>query len=584
MRGSNQTAIYSENMGHPAPHAVREQLERILNSPEFPGHDRRQAFLNYVVGETLAGRPDRLKGYSIGVSVYNRDENFDPNTDPVVRLEARRLRRDLEHYYLTVGRDDPIRISIPKGAYVPVFEYAAGQSEQPERPGIIPPEQPAATGRWRRSLGIAVVSAAVVAVGLGGALWLTSAHGPDLVPQGTDDAVLYSASPTIAVLPLEKIGPVTSVYDLATGLAEDIVTDLSRISGLQVIAYSSSARFGNRDLDNSKIGAALGATHLLRGSIQIVDDNYRVNTHLIDVASRQQIWAKRFDYSHVGLFASHGQIANDIRNALAVTLLSGASLKTGGTRMKNLEARSLYRQALTLVNPPNDAARFIASNVLFRRIIELEPDSAKGYAGLAFVLSLTTLFGHAKDGVATLDEVGRLSAEAINIDPENSLALIAQGLLALLEGAHDRAIELCRIAVEKRPSSSHAHAFHGIMLTFAGRASEGIQSLQKAMRLDPVNARVPFLNMLGLAYFHAGDYAAALASFQRNIERGGPIGPHMLVYIAATHAALGDAQMEQNVLRTLRENPSSFSVETWLRRAYRDPGEIERLLTVLKKI
>ena len=107
--------------------AVREQLKRILASPEFTANQRRKDFLSYVVEETLTGRAERLKGYSIAVSVYERDENFDADADPVVRLEARRLRRELEHYYLTSGRRDPIKISIPKGAYVPAFEMQAPQ-------------------------------------------------------------------------------------------------------------------------------------------------------------------------------------------------------------------------------------------------------------------------------------------------------------------------------------------------------------------------------------------------------------------------------------------------------------------------
>ena len=102
--------------------AVREQLQKILDSPSFEASERRKRFLRYVVEEMLAGRADRLKGYSIATEVFDRDDSFDPQTDPVVRLEARRLRRALEHYYLTAGRDDPIRIEIPKGGYAPVCE------------------------------------------------------------------------------------------------------------------------------------------------------------------------------------------------------------------------------------------------------------------------------------------------------------------------------------------------------------------------------------------------------------------------------------------------------------------------------
>jgi hypothetical protein len=105
--------------------SVREGLERILVSPGFEASARNRRFLAYIVGETLAGRTDRLKGLTIAIDVFGRDATIDPQHDPVVRIEAAKLRRSLERYYLTAGQQDPIRIYIPKGAYVPTFEERA---------------------------------------------------------------------------------------------------------------------------------------------------------------------------------------------------------------------------------------------------------------------------------------------------------------------------------------------------------------------------------------------------------------------------------------------------------------------------
>jgi adenylate cyclase len=104
----------------PTPEAIRTQLGCILASPEFQLPERGRAFLRYVVEESLAGRAKRIKAYSIAVEVFGRDEGITPD-DPVVRIEAARLRRALERYYLVAGQSDPIRIDIPKGSYVPVF-------------------------------------------------------------------------------------------------------------------------------------------------------------------------------------------------------------------------------------------------------------------------------------------------------------------------------------------------------------------------------------------------------------------------------------------------------------------------------
>jgi len=114
----------------PTPEAIRTQLGRILASPEFQLPERGRAFLRYVVEEALAGRAKRIKAYSIAVEVFGRDEGITPD-DPVVRIEAARLRRALERYYLVAGQRDPVRIDIPKGSYVPIFTSCATVLIQP---------------------------------------------------------------------------------------------------------------------------------------------------------------------------------------------------------------------------------------------------------------------------------------------------------------------------------------------------------------------------------------------------------------------------------------------------------------------
>lgn len=108
----------------PAREDIRSQLKRILESDEFKASDKQKKFLGFVVDETLGGRASQIKGFTIAVSVYGRTEKFDPQVDPIVRVEAGRLRRALAHYYLTAGNNDPVHIEIPKGGYIPTFHTA----------------------------------------------------------------------------------------------------------------------------------------------------------------------------------------------------------------------------------------------------------------------------------------------------------------------------------------------------------------------------------------------------------------------------------------------------------------------------
>src|SRR5690349_11298269 len=150
---------------------VLDALGRVLASDDFIASDRNRRFLSYVVEETLAGRAGKLKGYSIALQVFGRDVSFDPQTDPLVRVEARRLRQALERYYLTSGREDPVRISIPKGGYVPVFgsvmiaEAANRASTSERRPDG--PKGEAVSPRRKRTLALATASVAALIIAAG---------------------------------------------------------------------------------------------------------------------------------------------------------------------------------------------------------------------------------------------------------------------------------------------------------------------------------------------------------------------------------------------------------------------------------
>src|SRR5689334_20607131 len=163
--------------------AVRDALARILASANFLASERNKRFLGFVVEETLAGRSERIKAYTIAVDVFNRDEGFDAVADPLIRIEASRLRRGLEHYYLTDGRDDPVRILIPKGGYVPQFRAVpppeADAAEAGPADAVPADAAPGGTGggrgAWRRPAAAIGLAAGLVLVLVPAGLWLWSA-------------------------------------------------------------------------------------------------------------------------------------------------------------------------------------------------------------------------------------------------------------------------------------------------------------------------------------------------------------------------------------------------------------------------
>jgi hypothetical protein len=147
-KGDHQTRARSLNPleNGPTREQILDALQRILGNSDFIASDRNRRFLQYVVEKALAGHSDRLKGYTIAVEVFGRDATFDGQIDPLVRVEARRLRDSLERYYLTAGKADAVRISIPKGGYVPVFEQVI-PAHVPSQPGMAQPASDAIDGK-----------------------------------------------------------------------------------------------------------------------------------------------------------------------------------------------------------------------------------------------------------------------------------------------------------------------------------------------------------------------------------------------------------------------------------------------------
>ena len=134
------------------------------------------------------------------------------------------------------------------------------------------------------------------------------------------------------------------------------------------------------------------------------------------------------------------------------------------------------------------------------------------------------------------------------------------------------------------PNSPYISTYHAAVLVASGRPEDAISHAGRALRLDPISTRTPYLNILGMSYFHAGDYQKALRSFQRNIERGGPFGAHIQAYLTATYALLGKSHLAKENLETLEMYRDGFDWKAWIRRWQKDPQEAERLLAPIRKI
>jgi TolB-like protein len=263
----NVTVISLNRWSESDQKAIRQQLDRILHSGPFLQSRRRQRFLEYLVNETLAGRSERLKGYTIALEVFDRPETFDPTVYPLVRIEAARLREKLREYYGTDGQSDPIQIDLPKGSYTPHIEFRTEGAPRHAR------QEPLAQE-------------------------------------------MSSTVPSVAVLPFDDLSADQNLGYLGDGVAEDIITALSRFPDLVVVARGSSFAYKGRAVDMRQVGKELGVGYIVEGSVRKDGGKLRIVSQLIDTKNGGHVWAERFDRTGTDPWALQDEVTGMIVSAL----------------------------------------------------------------------------------------------------------------------------------------------------------------------------------------------------------------------------------------------------------------------------
>ncbi len=481
--------------------AVHEQLERLLSSKAFDASERNRKFLRYVVEETLGGRAMQIKAYCIAVSVFKREPNFDPQLDPIVRLEAGRLRRSLEHYYLTDGRDDPIRIVIPKGSYVPHFEPGDG--------GIIPgpagPE-PAEVRRRRLPKGRFAVGGTALASLVGIVLFAWLHAGVSLVEP--EALALSAASPVMAdqgvdsiqIAPFHFYGPMTKGAALDQSTLADALTE-------QVVHLLADR------MDLAVSVANPGSTGLmpglrLDGSVQRDEGQVHVLMRLGESATGLVLWSERFDQL----------LTQD--NAVALPRLIGSAIVARITQPDGILFQTMGRRLHA--KPPKDlTARdcsFLASlyrynrtaqeHALIRGCLENRSagmDDAAVWAALSLIAADEQQFGFNRraDAGDPLDRALEMALRAVERDPDSSQPRIALYTAYCLRHQYDLCFAAGDQALAVAADDSQVLADMGLWHVEAGDSRRGAHLLKRAMMTAPSQA-ARLLPVYGLAQARLG--------------------------------------------------------------------------------
>jgi TolB-like protein len=549
-------------------------LESVLASNAFAEVFRLKKFLEYSVRETVAGRGDRLKGFVIACEVFDKKDPSDAQTTTVVRVEAGRLRRRLKDYYENEGRNDPVRISMPKGGYSASFSMAGKSAANGPTP------ESAAGRKPLHHNPLTWIAALAVLVLLYFSLPLMKGPGAT-----GDPVALPDTHPTIAVMPFENLTGEAGGDALATGLTEDIVIDLGAISTIDVISVSSVLPFKDNRVTPGEIGDELGASYVLRGSVRELSPRLRLSAQLYEAGTGRQLWAERLESMTGDTLAMQEGLARRVVSSLSISLKNEDERVFGREFTENKEAWQLYKQSLNLVNPPSDPARLELARGAFEQIIDMDPEFAGGYAGSAYTRSFLVFFGHSENPEQDRQAAMEMATKAREIDPTFGLTFSALAFIYLSNGQFQDALSVSDEAVKVHPNDPYVSAYHGFILGANGDLEGGMPYVERALRLDPLNARSPYLNILGVLSYFAGEYEQSRLSFLNNRERGGPYGAGSIRFLAAVYSRLGERARAESILKEADGlDPAEDKWRQWLLGTFADPEIPHRVIDEVERI
>ncbi len=443
----------------------------------------------------------------------------------------------------------------------PPLRQTAAPGEAAREPG--PATSRPTKWRWAAALATSVIALAAV--------WILYPR----VPTAPADRL------SIAVLPFANLSGDARLGRVADGLTEDLITALSRVPQLRVIARSSVRAYKGKAVKVQQVAAELGVGHLLEGSIQRSGDRLRITAQLIDATTGHHLWAERHDRPAREIFALQDEIVRRILIELQVELTAGDNARIASRGTENLEAWLLRVQGL------HEGLKFTRVGMarareLLQRAHNLDPAWARPLAGLAWIHWYEARRGWTDDHAAWIDQGVALAERAIALDPTDPLGYMQLGNLVALNGDYDRGVALREKAVALAPNDFLANWGLGSMLTWVGRPERALEALDRARRVSPHHP-ASFTLVMAQAQFLAARPEAAMASLETVVAQR-PDWTAARVWQAMVHADFGDRRRAKAAaVEVLRRKPD-FTISEWLSSSpYKDPATDARQADLLRR-
>ena len=387
--------------------------------------------------------------------------------------------------------------------------------------------------------------------------------------------------PSIAVLPFTNMSGDPEQEYFSDGITEDIITELSRIGDLFVIARNSSFSYKGKSLKVQEIGRDLGVAHLVEGSVRKAGNRVRVTAQLVEATTGNHVWAERYDRELDDIFAVQDDVTEQITEALQSRLQRPAEVRSERQTPQSIEAYDCILRAIEYSQRVTVEAN-AEVRVLCERALALDPDYAEAYTRLANTYVQEWNQGWKQHPEETLDRAEALALKATEINSGLAFAHAILEHLYLWKKEHDKAIASGERALALDPNDSDTHAIHAMTLSWAGRPVEALSAVEKAMRLNPHHPHwYHFVH--GLAFFEAQRLDEALAAFRRGVARSPQFMPNHF-YLAVTYADQErNSEARAEAAELIRLNPAMTLNSAQRLLPYRDRSRLEHCLNGLQE-
>ena len=490
---------------------IREQLERVLSSKTFQRVPRLKRFLTFIVDETVQGRGEELKEFVVGVQVFDKEAAFDPRNDPIVRVQAGRLRATLARYYLEEGRNDDILIDLPKGHYAAVF-------------------------RRRESL----------------------------TPRRLLSSILYRRN-SVAILPFSDDSPRREMGYFCQGLRQEIIHTLVPLETIRVVMMQ---RGYSSDVSTPTVGSenGLNAAMIVAGSVRKSGKRLRITSQLIDGASGMCLWSQSLDRSDRSIFAIQEEVARSIFEKLQTAMTDGGKSNRLKKRTENLAAYNLYLQGRYHLNQRTEKEIHKAVD-FFEKAIQEDSHFAEAYSGMADAYKLLGHYG----ALGPADVWAKAASNAAWAVLQNENSAEAHTSLAHILATQDwnwpGAEQEFKQALQLDPWYPTAHHWYAISLLAAlGKLDDALDEMLLAQALDPISPIIA--RDVAVVCYYKRDFEGALEQCERTIDLN-PQFAHAFRTLGLIHEQMGNLDDSVAAFRqAVHLSPDSSKMRAGLGRAF----------------